>query len=161
MGKYNLKISVLFLNVTVFYFSFVHRFFYIRVILANTSLLTEFTFTGLMDQPDLQIPLFFLFLLMHVVTALGNLGLISLIVLNSHIHSPMYLFLFNLSLKDFSYSSVVTPKCWWASYEVRMLSLTWSVWCKSTLFVFYHFWMLCADLNGLCLLFGYLQTTFV
>ena len=45
-----------------------------------------------------------------MVTVLGNLGLIILIALNSHLHTPMYFFLFNLSLIDLCYSSVFTPK---------------------------------------------------
>nr|XP_055162335.1 LOW QUALITY PROTEIN: olfactory receptor 8B3-like [Nyctereutes procyonoides] len=76
----------------------------------NSSFVTEFIVVGLTDLPDLQLPLFCLFLLMYVVTLLGNLGLIILIRLNSHLHTPMYFFLFNLSFIDFCYSSVFTPK---------------------------------------------------
>ncbi|XP_025854622.2 olfactory receptor 8B3-like [Vulpes vulpes] len=76
----------------------------------NSSFVTEFILMGLTDLPDLQLPLFCLFLLMYVVTLLGNLGLIILIRLNSHLHTPMYFFLFNLSFIDFCYSSVFTPK---------------------------------------------------
>ncbi|XP_010984825.2 olfactory receptor 8B3 [Camelus dromedarius] len=76
----------------------------------NGSFVTEFILVGLTDQPDLQLPLFFLFLVMYMVTVLGNLGLIILIGLNSHLHTPMYFFLFNLSFIDLCYSSVFTPK---------------------------------------------------
>ncbi|XP_037020810.2 olfactory receptor 145 [Artibeus jamaicensis] len=76
----------------------------------NTSSVTEFILAGLTDQPGLQLPLFFLFLGFYVVTMVGNLGLITLIGLNSHLHIPMYLFLFNLSFIDFSYSSAIIPK---------------------------------------------------
>ncbi|XP_061263699.1 olfactory receptor 8B3-like [Bos javanicus] len=76
----------------------------------NDSFVTEFILLGLTDQPDLQLPLLFLFLGMYIVTVLGNLGLIILIVLNSHLHTPMYFFLFNLSSIDICYSSVFTPK---------------------------------------------------
>ncbi|XP_009005388.3 olfactory receptor 8B12 [Callithrix jacchus] len=76
----------------------------------NSSSVTEFILAGLMDQPGLQIPLFFLFLGFYVVTVVGNLGLITLIGLNSHLHIPMYFFLFNLSFIDFSYSTTITPK---------------------------------------------------
>ncbi|XP_036902073.1 olfactory receptor 8B12-like [Sturnira hondurensis] len=76
----------------------------------NTSSVTEFILAGLTDQPGLQLPLFFLFLGFYVVTMVGNLGLIILIGLNSHLHTPMYFFLFNLSLIDFSYSSTIIPK---------------------------------------------------
>lgn len=40
----------------------------------------------------------------------GNVGLVILIGLNPHLHTPMYYFLFNLSFVDLCYSSVITPK---------------------------------------------------
>ncbi|XP_076780832.1 olfactory receptor 8B8-like [Arvicanthis niloticus] len=78
--------------------------------LANGSFVTEFILLGLTDQPDLQMPLFLIFLVMYLITAFGNLTLIILIVLNSHLHTPMYFFLFNLSFIDLCYSSLITPK---------------------------------------------------
>ena len=77
---------------------------------AKNSSVTEFILAGLTDQPGLRMPLFFLFLGFYMVTVVGNLGLISLIGLNSHLHTPMYFFLFNLSLIDFCYSSTISPK---------------------------------------------------
>ncbi|XP_045872200.1 olfactory receptor 8B3-like [Meles meles] len=76
----------------------------------NASFVTEFILAGLTDLPEFQLPLFCLFLLMYMVTVLGNLGLIILIGLSSHLHTPMYFFLFNLSFIDLCYSSVFTPK---------------------------------------------------
>uniref|UniRef100_G1LSN8 Olfactory receptor n=1 Tax=Ailuropoda melanoleuca TaxID=9646 RepID=G1LSN8_AILME len=81
-----------------------------RMAPTNSSFVTEFILLGLTDLPDLQLPLFCLFLVMYVVTVLGNLGFITLIGLNSHLHTPMYYFLFNLSFIDLCYSSVFTPK---------------------------------------------------
>ncbi|XP_037695791.1 olfactory receptor 8B3-like [Choloepus didactylus] len=81
-----------------------------RITIGNGSFMTEFILVGLTDDPDLQIPLFFLFLSMYMFTILGNLGFIALIGLNSHLHTPMYFFLFNLSFTDLCYSSVLTPK---------------------------------------------------
>ncbi|XP_005378480.1 PREDICTED: olfactory receptor 8B12-like [Chinchilla lanigera] len=77
---------------------------------ARNSSVTEFILAGLTDQPGLRIPLFFLFLGFYLITVLGNLSLIILIALNSHLHTPMYFFLFNLSLIDLSYSTTITPK---------------------------------------------------
>uniref|UniRef100_A0A8D1KG72 Olfactory receptor n=1 Tax=Sus scrofa TaxID=9823 RepID=A0A8D1KG72_PIG len=76
----------------------------------NGSFMTQFILVGLTDQPDLQLPLFFLFLIMYIITMMGNLGMMTLIGLNSHLHTPMYFFLFNLSFIDLCYSSVFTPK---------------------------------------------------
>ncbi|XP_011730384.2 olfactory receptor 8C8-like [Macaca nemestrina] len=76
----------------------------------NDSSVTEFILTGLTDQPELRLPLFFLFLVNYMTTMVGNLSLINLICLNSHLHTPMYFFLFNLSFIDLCYSFVFTPK---------------------------------------------------
>ncbi|XP_058518532.1 olfactory receptor 8B8-like [Ochotona princeps] len=76
----------------------------------NDSSVTEFVLLGLTQQPELQLPLFFLFLGIYVMAVVGNLGLIVLIVLNSHLHTPMYYFLFNLSFVDLCYSCVIIPR---------------------------------------------------
>nr|XP_038938235.1 olfactory receptor 145-like [Rattus norvegicus] len=78
--------------------------------LGNVSSVKEFILLGLTQQPELQLPLFFLFLGIYVVSVVGNLGLIVLIVLNPHLHTPMYYFLFNLSFTDLCYSTVITPR---------------------------------------------------
>ncbi|KAM6158683.1 olfactory receptor 5B2-like [Rhynchocyon petersi] len=76
----------------------------------NRTELTEFILVGLTKAPGLQVPLFIGFTLIYLVTLFGNLGMIGLIVLDSRLHTPMYVFLSNLSLADFGYSSAVTPK---------------------------------------------------
>ncbi|XP_072467522.1 olfactory receptor 8G50-like [Notamacropus eugenii] len=76
----------------------------------NYSLVTEFILIGLTDQPELQLPLFLLFLGIYVVTVLGNLGMIILIKLSSHLHTPMYHFLSCLSFIDLCESTIITPK---------------------------------------------------
>ncbi|XP_021027725.1 olfactory receptor 145-like [Mus caroli] len=76
----------------------------------NASMVIEFILLGITDQPDLKIPFFLLFFAVYMITVLGNLTLIILIGLNSHLHTPMYFLLFNLSFIDLCYSSVITPK---------------------------------------------------
>uniref|UniRef100_A0A8C2QU76 Olfactory receptor n=1 Tax=Capra hircus TaxID=9925 RepID=A0A8C2QU76_CAPHI len=76
----------------------------------NITLLTEFVLTGLKYQPQWQIPLFLVFLVIYLITVVGNLGLIALIWNDSQLHIPMYLFLGSLALVDTSISSTVTPK---------------------------------------------------
>ncbi|XP_038194016.1 olfactory receptor 5B2-like [Arvicola amphibius] len=78
--------------------------------LENGTKVTKFTLLGLTDNPDLEVPLFTTFTLIYLVTLIGNLGMIVLIWLDSRLHTPMYLFLSNLSLADCVYSSAVTPK---------------------------------------------------
>ncbi|XP_048215894.1 olfactory receptor 5B2-like [Perognathus longimembris pacificus] len=76
----------------------------------NRTEVTEFILQGLTSDPHLQVPLFIIFLIIYMVTLVGNLGMVLLIVLDSRLHTPMYFFLGNLSLVDFCYSSVITPK---------------------------------------------------
>nr|XP_035969842.1 LOW QUALITY PROTEIN: olfactory receptor 8D2-like [Halichoerus grypus] len=76
----------------------------------NHSSMTEFILEGLTKRPELQLPLFLLFLGVYVVTVEGNLGMILLIAISSQLHSPMYYFLSHLSFIDLCYSSVITPK---------------------------------------------------
>ncbi|XP_049745652.1 olfactory receptor 1030 isoform X1 [Elephas maximus indicus] len=76
----------------------------------NYSLVTEFILLGLTDHPDLQPILFVLFLLIYVITVGGNLGMMVLIRIDSHLHTPMYFFLASLSCLDLCYSTNVTPK---------------------------------------------------
>ncbi|KAM4888279.1 olfactory receptor 5AC1-like [Thomomys bottae] len=76
----------------------------------NQTLVTEFVLTGLTDQPGLQLPLFLVFLLIYLITMVGNLGLIALIWKDPHLHTPMYLFLSSLAFADACTASSVTPK---------------------------------------------------
>ncbi|XP_013833000.1 olfactory receptor 8D2 [Sus scrofa] len=76
----------------------------------NLSSVTEFILEGLTKCPELQLPLFLLFLGIYVVTVVGNLGMILLIAISSQLHTPMYYFLSHLSFIDLCYSSVITPK---------------------------------------------------
>ncbi|KAG5200186.1 hypothetical protein JEQ12_006665 [Ovis aries] len=76
----------------------------------NSTVVTEFILAGITDDPQLQIPLFLVFTLIYLLTLVGNLGVITLILLDSRLHTPMYVFLSHLSLVDFGYSTAVTPK---------------------------------------------------
>ncbi|XP_021010670.1 putative olfactory receptor 8G3 pseudogene [Mus caroli] len=76
----------------------------------NLSMIIEFILTGFPTKPELQLPLFLLFLGIYLVTVLGNLGMIILIVLSSGLHTPMYFFLSSLSFIDLCHSTVITPK---------------------------------------------------
>ncbi|XP_011383536.1 olfactory receptor 5AC1-like [Pteropus vampyrus] len=77
---------------------------------ANKTQVTEFVLIGLTVLPGLQVPLFLLFLVIYLITMVGNLGLIFLIWKDPHLHTPMYLFLGSLAFTDACSSSSVTPK---------------------------------------------------
>ncbi|CAM9442858.1 unnamed protein product [Rangifer tarandus platyrhynchus] len=76
----------------------------------NSTVVTEFILAGITDDPQLQIPLFLVFTLICLLTLAGNLGVVTLIVLDARLHTPMYFFLSHLALADFAYSTAVTPK---------------------------------------------------
>ncbi|EMP39379.1 Olfactory receptor 5W2, partial [Chelonia mydas] len=76
----------------------------------NHSEVTEFILSGLTDRPDLQVPLFIVFLLIYGITLLGNGGMILLITVDPQLHTPMYFFLSNLSFCDLCISSIISPK---------------------------------------------------
>ncbi|KAG3286779.1 olfactory receptor 8D4 [Ictidomys tridecemlineatus] len=100
----------------------------------NHSVVTEFLLLGLTEQPELQLPLFCLFLGIYIVTTVGNLGMIMIIRLNSQLHTPMYYFLSRLSFLDFCYSSVTIPKML-AGFLHRDKSISYSG-CMTQLFFF-------------------------
>ena len=76
----------------------------------NATELTEFILTGLTHQQKWQVPLFLLFLIIYLITIVGNLSLITLLCNDPQLHIPMYLFLGNLAFVDIWLSSTVTPK---------------------------------------------------
>ncbi|KAM9633139.1 olfactory receptor 8G5-like [Trichechus inunguis] len=81
------------------------------MIAGNHSTVTEFILAGLTEKPELQLPLFLFFLGVYVVTVVANLGMITLIGLSSHLHTPMYYFVsIFLSFIDLRRSTVITPK---------------------------------------------------
>ena len=77
---------------------------------ANQSVVSEFIFRGLCDSRELQKFLLLPFSALYLMTILGNLFVAFLIIIDSHLHSPMYFLLANLSFVDFCFSSVTTPK---------------------------------------------------
>ncbi|XP_072826916.1 olfactory receptor 5D13-like [Vicugna pacos] len=76
----------------------------------NQSAEVTFILLGFSEYPELQLPLFLVFLTVYTVTVLGNLGVVLTIKLSPRLHAPMYFFLSHLSFADFCYSTVVTPK---------------------------------------------------
>ncbi|XP_004437807.1 PREDICTED: olfactory receptor 1S1-like [Ceratotherium simum simum] len=76
----------------------------------NQTTVSEFLLLGLSNQPEQQKLLFVLFLGMYLVTVVGNGLIILAIGLDSYLHTPMYLFLANLSFADISSISTSVPK---------------------------------------------------
>ncbi|XP_077601814.1 olfactory receptor 7G2-like [Crocuta crocuta] len=76
----------------------------------NNTDVSEFLLLGLTEDPELQSLLFCLFLSMYLVTILGNLLIILAVSSDSHLHTPMYFFLSNLSFTDICLSTTTIPK---------------------------------------------------
>ncbi|XP_036621398.1 olfactory receptor 1019 [Trichosurus vulpecula] len=76
----------------------------------NHSMVTEFIFMGITQDPQLQIIFFVVFLAVYLINVVGNIGMIVLIVMDAQLHTPMYFFLCNLSLVDLGYSSAIAPR---------------------------------------------------
>uniref|UniRef100_G1SCD0 Olfactory receptor n=1 Tax=Nomascus leucogenys TaxID=61853 RepID=G1SCD0_NOMLE len=76
----------------------------------NSSSVTMFILLGFTDHPELQALLFVTFLGIYLTTLAWNLALVFLIRGDTHLHTPMYFFLSNLSFIDICYSSAVAPK---------------------------------------------------
>ncbi|XP_036852698.2 olfactory receptor 9G4 [Manis javanica] len=76
----------------------------------NLTILTEFILVGFSADPRWQLILFGIFMMLYLITLLGNMTLVILIRIDSRLHTPMYFFIGNLSFLDFWYTSVYTPK---------------------------------------------------
>ncbi|XP_043421222.1 olfactory receptor 13C7-like [Prionailurus bengalensis] len=75
----------------------------------NQSSVTEFVLLGLSGYPELEAIYFVMVLCMYLVILLGNGIIIIVSVCDSHLHTPMYFFLSNLSFLDICYTSSSIP----------------------------------------------------
>ncbi|XP_064147960.1 olfactory receptor 4K1-like [Loxodonta africana] len=76
----------------------------------NESMVSEFVLLGLSDSWELQIFFFVIFSIVYVASVLGNIMIIVIISSDSHLNSPMYFLLSNLSFIDICQSNFATPK---------------------------------------------------
>nr|XP_010600704.1 putative gustatory receptor clone PTE03 [Loxodonta africana] len=76
----------------------------------NQTGVAAFFLLGLSEDSEMQPLLFGLFLTLYFVTVLGNLLIILAISSDSHLHTPMYFFLSNLSFTDICFGTTTVPK---------------------------------------------------
>ncbi|XP_036895908.1 olfactory receptor 10A3 [Sturnira hondurensis] len=76
----------------------------------NQSSVVEFILLGFSNFPELQEQLFGVFLVVYLVTLIGNAMIIVIISLEQSLHIPMYLFILNLSVVDVSFNAVIMPE---------------------------------------------------
>ncbi|XP_004781465.1 olfactory receptor 7A17-like [Mustela putorius furo] len=79
----------------------------------NDTGISEFILLGFSEDPELQPLIFGLFLSMYLITVFGNLLIILAVSSDSHLHTPMYFFLANLSFVDICFTSTTIPKMLW------------------------------------------------
>ncbi|EFB29660.1 hypothetical protein PANDA_021309, partial [Ailuropoda melanoleuca] len=76
----------------------------------NNTGISKFLLLGFSEDPELQPLVFGLFLSMYLITVFGNLLIILAVSSDSHLHTPMYFFLANLSFLDICFTSTTIPK---------------------------------------------------
>ncbi|XP_075386885.1 olfactory receptor 4F3/4F16/4F29-like [Tenrec ecaudatus] len=76
----------------------------------NHSVVSEIVFLGLSDSQEIQLVLFVFFSMCYVASIMGNFLIILTVTSDSHLRSPMYFLLANLSFIDLGVSSVTSPK---------------------------------------------------
>ena len=76
----------------------------------NDTRLSEFLLLEHSEEPELQPLIFGFFLSIYLITVLGNLLIILAVSSDSHLHTPMYFFLCDLSLVDICFISSTIPK---------------------------------------------------
>ncbi|KAH0626237.1 hypothetical protein JD844_001082 [Phrynosoma platyrhinos] len=76
----------------------------------NQTGLYYFIIVGFPYLAELRILLFLLFLLIYLLTFIGNLLILLAVAFEPQLHKPMYWFLCHLSFLDMTVSSVIVPK---------------------------------------------------
>ncbi|XP_021538895.1 olfactory receptor-like protein OLF4 [Neomonachus schauinslandi] len=79
----------------------------------NDTQISEFLLLGFSEGTEPQPLIFGFFLSMYMITVFGNLLIILAVGSDSHLHTPMYFFLANLSFADICFTSTTIPKMPW------------------------------------------------
>ncbi|XP_037369201.1 olfactory receptor 6C2-like [Talpa occidentalis] len=76
----------------------------------NHTAITTFILLGLTDDPQLQILIFIFLFISYMLSVTGNLIIIVLVLVNSHLKTAMYYFLQNFSFLEISFTSACIPR---------------------------------------------------
>ncbi|XP_075433911.1 olfactory receptor 5G3-like [Ascaphus truei] len=100
----------------------------------NQTTVTEFLLLGFPDIHNFKILLFFVFILLYIVTLAGNVLIIVLVSTSQQLRMPMYFFLSHLSLSDILLTTDIVPNMLYVIMAERaVISLTG---CISQFFLF-------------------------
>ncbi|XP_071972524.1 olfactory receptor 12D1-like [Engystomops pustulosus] len=101
----------------------------------NGTLLNEFILMGITDKQFPQKFLFAFVLFFYLLGICGNLTIVSLVVRDPVLQSPMYFLLANLSFVDMIFSSVTVPKMMVGFFTQNIISVKGCI----TQMYFFHF----------------------
>uniref|UniRef100_A0ABI7YGQ8 Olfactory receptor n=2 Tax=Felis catus TaxID=9685 RepID=A0ABI7YGQ8_FELCA len=76
----------------------------------NHSIHMDFILLGLTNDPVLQVVIFLFLFFTYLLSVTGNLTIITLTLLDSHLKIPMYFFLRNFSFLEISFTTVCIPR---------------------------------------------------
>ncbi|XP_006894046.1 PREDICTED: olfactory receptor 2L5-like [Elephantulus edwardii] len=71
---------------------------------------SDFILLGLLPSTKIGLFLLIIIIVIFLLAVIGNLSMILLILLDTHLHTPMYFLLSQLSLMDLTYISTIVPK---------------------------------------------------
>ncbi|KAJ1064587.1 hypothetical protein K5549_017278, partial [Capra hircus] len=100
----------------------------------NHSSVSEFILLGFSSESQVRMVLFTFFLTLYFITILGNGLIITLIYLDTHLHTPMYFFLSILSLVDMSYVTTTVPQML-VNLVYPRRTISWGA-CAAQMFIF-------------------------
>ncbi|KAM6044696.1 olfactory receptor 14C36-like [Theristicus caerulescens] len=104
--------------------------------MSNSSSITHFLLLAFADTRELRLLHFWLFLGIYLAL-LGNGLIITVVICDHHLHTPMYFFLLNLSVLDLNSISTIVPKAMANSlWDTRTISYAG---CAAQLFLFVFF----------------------
>ncbi|XP_067394300.1 olfactory receptor 10D3-like [Emydura macquarii macquarii] len=99
-----------------------------RMEMENRTVVSEFILLGIPNTKGQKTILFVVILAFYLCSLLGNLLILSAILADSHLHTPMYFFLCNLSMLDLGFASISTPKLLVSLWtKSRTISLTFTL----------------------------------
>ncbi|XP_006884075.1 PREDICTED: olfactory receptor 6C68-like [Elephantulus edwardii] len=76
----------------------------------NCAAITTFILLGLTEDPQLQVLIFIFLLTTYMLSVTGNLTIITLTLVDSHLKTPMYFFLQNFSFLEISFTTACVPR---------------------------------------------------
>nr|XP_056707986.1 olfactory receptor 10V1-like [Euleptes europaea] len=101
----------------------------------NQTGMTQFHFHPFSILPEMQLLIFWAFLILFLLSLLGNSAVVFIVHTERSLHTPMYFFLANLAILEIAYSFVIAPLTLANLASVRKASIS-LVGCGTQMFFF-------------------------